>query len=480
MDDQMRTTERAVHPGWAMVLVSVGVFLTSLDVVVVATALPTMRVELNASLSDLEWTINAYNLVFACFMLTGAALGDRFGRRRMYVIGLGLFSLASAAAALSTSVDALIVARIAQGGAAAVVLPISLTLLSDAFPPEKRGAAMGIWGGVSGIGIAAGPVVGGMITEGLSWQWIFWLNVPFGLAATVLSAVKLRESHGPRPKLDVIGLGLAAVGLFALTWAAVRGPSAGWGALQVVGAFVIGLLFVAFFLAWERRAPHPMLPLAYFRHRGFSTANVVAFFQHFSLIGSLFIITQLFQTGLGNSPLGTGLRILVWTGMPLLVAPLAGGLADKFGNRPFMAGGLLLQAIGLAWLAAEARPGVGYGSLIVPLILAGVGISMCFPTVANLVLGSVPANDTGVAAGTNSALKELGGVFGVAGLSAAFSAHGSYASASTAMAGFRAALALAAIASAIGVLAAMLSPGRSKPGIESAPVATEHIVATRK
>lgn len=454
---------------WALVLASVGVFLTSLDVVVLATALPTIRVQLHASLSDLEWTINAFNLVFACTMLTGASLGDRFGRRKLYVIGLGVFTLASAAAALSTSADALIVARIIQGAGAAVAMPLSLTLLTDAFPPEKRGAAMGIWGGISGIGIAAGPVVGGAITQGLSWQWIFWLNVPFGLVATVLSAVKLREHFGPRPRLDVIGLVLAAIGLFALTWAAVRIPTVGWGSAEVIGALAIGVVFVGAFLAWERRVEHPMLPLEYFRNRGFSSANVVAFFQHFSLIGSLFILTQLFQTGLGDTPLQTGLRILVWTGMPLIVAPIAGKLSDKFGNRPFMAGGLLLQAVGLSWLAAVAKPDVGYGLLVAPLIVAGVGISMCFPTVANLVLGSVPPTDTGVAAGTNSALKELGGVFGVAALSGVFAAYGSYASPVSALNGFRAALVLAACASTVGVIAALFSPGRRK-AVAEAPV----------
>jgi EmrB/QacA subfamily drug resistance transporter len=445
---------------WTLVLASLGAFVTSLDVVVVSSALPTLRDHLGASLSDLEWTINAYNLAFACLMLTGAALGDRFGRRRVYVAGLGLFTAASAACALATSVDGLIVARIVQGAGAAVVLPLTLTLISDAFPLEKRGAAIGIWGAITGLGVAAGPIVGGAIIQGISWQWIFWINVPVGVAAMVLSSLKLRESRGPRPQLDLPGVVLAAAALFALTWAPVRAPEAGWGSAEVIGALAAGLVLLGLFLGWEHRTPHPMLPLAYFRRRAFSTANGVVFFQQIALIGSLFMITQLFQTGLGYDPLGAGLRILVWTAMPMLVAPLAGALSDRLGNRPFMLGGLLLQGVGLAWLAAAAHPGVGYGHLVLPLILAGIGISMCFPTVANAVVASVPLEDAGVAAGANNALREVGGVFGVAILSAVFVAHGGYSSPGRFIDGFRVAEAVAAGVALAGVGVAALAPGR--------------------
>ncbi|WP_143653661.1 MFS transporter [Streptosporangium subroseum] len=451
---------RPTRTGWTLVLASIGTFITALDVVVVSTALPTLRAHLGASLSDLEWTINAYNLAFACLMLTGAALGDRFGRRRMYVLGLGLFTLASAACALSTSVDALIVARIVQGVGAAVVLPLTLTLISDAFPVEKRGAAIGIWGGVTGLGVAAGPIVGGAIIQGISWQWIFWINVPIGVVSLVLSAFLLRESRGPRPQLDLVGLVLAALALLALTWAPVRAPSVGWGSGEVIGALVAGVVLMAGFLVWERRTPYPMLPLAYFKRRAFSTANAVVFFQQISLIGSLFMITQLFQTGLGYDPLGAGLRILVWTAMPMLVAPIAGALSDRIGNKPFMLAGLLLQGGGLAWLAAATEPGVGYGSLVVPLIVAGIGIAMCFPTVANAVVAAVPIEDSGVAAGTNNALREIGGVFGVAILAAVFIANGDYSSPARFVDGFKAAEMVAAAVALVGVIAAILAPSK--------------------
>jgi EmrB/QacA subfamily drug resistance transporter len=453
-------TKQPPRNAWTVVLAGLGAFMSALDVVVVSTALPTLQSHLGASLADLEWTINAYSLVFGCLMLTGAALGDRFGRRRMYVLGLLTFVAGSAFAALSSSAGLLIAARSVQGAGAAMLVPLTLTLISDAFPAEKRGAAIGIWGGITGLGVAAGPVVGGAIVQGLSWQWIFWINVPVGLAVAVMSRLRLTESRGSRPQLDMIGMALAGAGLFALTWAPVRAPSIGWGSPEVTGALAAGIALMAAFLAWERRARYPMLPLAYFRRRGFATANAVIFFQFISVIGSLFFITQLFQLGMGYSPLQAGLRILVWMAMPMAVAPVAGALADKIGNRPFMVAGLVLQAAGLGWLALVAKTGVSYGALVTPLIIAGVGISMCFPTVANLVTGSVPQADVGVAAGTNNALNALGGVFGIAILAAIFAARGGYATPATFIDGFRPAEWAAAGASAIGVIAAVLAPGK--------------------
>lgn len=451
----------SIRPAWAVPVVGIGVFLMSLDVVVVATALPSIQAELGADLSELEWTINGYNLVFACLVLTGSALGDLLGRRRMFVLGLGLFAGASVLAALSTSIDALIAARFAQGAAAAVAMPLSMTLLADNFPPEKRGAAMGIWGAISGVGIAGGPVLGGFITTGLSWEWIFWLNVPFAAIAMVLVYVVLRESRGGRPRLDLGGLALAGVGLFALTWAGVQAPVFGWDNARVVGALILGAVLVTAFIGWETRTRHPMIPPAYFRNRGFATANLVVFCQQISVIGALFILAQLFQIGLGLDPLETGLRILVWTAMPFFVAPVAGNLADRFGTRPFMVLGMLLQTGGLVWLATVANPGVSYGTLIGPLIASGVGISLCFPTMTALAMTSVPSGDTGVAAGANSAVREIGSVFGVAILGAVFAAYGSYTSPGSAMDGFQAALYVGAIGSAVGAVVAALSPGRA-------------------
>jgi EmrB/QacA subfamily drug resistance transporter len=449
---------------WTAVLASIGAFVTSLDVVVVSTALPEFQAHLHAGLSDLEWTLNAYNLAFACLMLTGSALGDRFGKRRLYVIGLGVFVAASAACALSGSVGELIAARTVQGCGAALVLPLSLSLISDAFPAEKRGQAIGIWGGITGLGVAAGPVVGGVILQYWDWQWVFWINVPVGVVTMLLCMARLTESRGDRPQLDVPGVVLAAAALFALTWAPVRAPSVGWGSGEVLGALALGVVLLTVFLLWQRRARHPMLPLGHFRNRAFSTANAVAFLLAFSLIGSLFMIAQMFQTGLGHDPLQTGVRMLVWNGMPMIVAPIAGGLSDRFGNRPFMVLGLLLQGGGLLWLAQVAEPGVGFASLVLPLVVSGIGISMVFPTVAGAVVGSVPVSESALAAGANNTVRESGGVFGVAVLAAAFAAHGGYGSPASFMHGFRYAEVLAAVVAFAGALVACLAPGRPASG----------------
>jgi EmrB/QacA subfamily drug resistance transporter len=443
-----------------LILASVGAFVTALDVVVVSTALPSLRAHLNASLSDLEWTINAYNLAFASLMLTGAALGDRFGRRRFYVIGLALFTVASIACATAGSVGILIAARAVQGVGAAIVLPLSLTLISEAFPLDKRGTAIGIWGGITGLGVATAPVLGGAIIQGLNWQWIFWINVPVGVVAAVASAALLTESRGPRPRLDLVGLPLIALGLLALVWAPVRAPSTGWGSGEVISALIAGVVLVAGFLAWERRAPVPMMPLEYFRRRGFSTAGAVAFPFSFALIGSVFWIAQMLQVGMGYSPLASGVRMLVFTGTPMIFAPLGGVIADKIGTRPVMTGGLLLMGGGYLWLALLVKAGVSYPSLVLPFLVAGVGISLVFPTLANASVGSVPLADSGVAAGSNNTLREAGGLFGVAVLAAVFTAHGSYASRELFMHGMRYALIVAAAVSLAAVLPSLLGPSR--------------------
>src|SRR4051812_12259914 len=454
---------------WTLVLASLGVFMVALDTLIVSTALPVLRVDLGASLSDLEWTVNAYNLAFACFLLTGAALGDRFGRRRMFSLGLVAFAIASAGAALAPGVGSLVAARAIQGAAAAVVMPLTLTLISEAFPAEKRGMAIGIWGGISGMAVAAGPVVGGAIIDGIDWHWIFWVNVPVGLVLAPLAATRLSESFGPRAHLDVPGLVLAGAGVLGLTWGLVRSSAAGWGSQEVLGAIAAGAALLAAFVSWERRAPSPMLPLGLFRERGFAAANAVSFFMYAALFGALFLISQFLQTALGKSPLEAGLSILPWTATPMVVAPIAGGLADRFGNRRFMALGLALQALGLAWVASIAEPGMSYAELGVALTVAGVGISMCFPTVANAVIGSVPPAEAGVASGTNSAMRELGGVLGVAVLASVFAHHGVYDSPQAFVDRFSPALMVGAGFSALGVGAALLTARRR--GGESAPLA---------
>ncbi|MFN2559724.1 MAG: DHA2 family efflux MFS transporter permease subunit [Jatrophihabitans sp.] len=453
-------TGKPTHASWTVVLASLGVFMTALDTLVVANSLPALRGSLHASLDDLEWTVNAYNLAFAIALLTGAAVGDRFGRRRVYAIGLAGFTVASAAAALSTSVGMLIAARGVQGAAAAAVMPITLTLISEAFPAENRGAAIGLWGGITGLAVAAGPVVGGAIVSGISWHWIFWLNVPVGLALVPLSLSRLTESFGPRSRLDLTGLTLSAAGFFGITWGMIRSNRVGWGSGETITALLAGGALVTAFLLWERRTATPMLSAELFRSRAFNAANAVSFLMYASLFGVLFLMMQFLQTALGYSPLAAGLRTLPWTGAPMVVSPIAGILADRIGTRPLMLTGLALQAGGLGWIAVIAEPGMSYTWLAAALGVAGVGISLCFPSVANAVVGSVAPAEMGIASGTNSSVREIGGVFGIAVLASVFSSPGVYTSTRTFVDHFSTALWVGAGLSAVGILAAAALPKR--------------------
>jgi EmrB/QacA subfamily drug resistance transporter len=458
------------HKTWTLVLAGLATFMTALDTLVVTTALPVLRVDLHASLSGLEWTVNAYNLAFACLLLTGAALGDRFGRRRMFCVGLLVFTVASAASALSPSLQALVIARAFQGAGAAIVTPLTLTLISEAFPVERRSAAIGLWGGIVGLAVAAGPVVGGAVVSGIDWHWIFWLNVPIGLALVPTAARRLTESHGPRPQLDLPGLALAGAGVLGLTWGLVRANTVGWTSAEVIAGLAGGAVLLAAFVAWELRAKHPMVTPGLFRSRQFTAANGVSFFMYAGLFGALFLMSQLLQTALGYSPLQAGLRLLPWTFPPMIVSPIAGTLAERYGNRPFMVLGLALQALGLAWVAGIAAPGVSYLQLGVAFTIAGVGTSFCFPTVASAIMGSVPLQEAGVASGANSAIRELGGVFGVAVLASVFIHNGGYAGAHAFVHGFTPAVWVAVALSALGIIAGLLTGGRRTSGLE-APVA---------
>jgi EmrB/QacA subfamily drug resistance transporter len=416
--------------------------------------------------------VNAYNLAFACSLLTGAALGDRFGRRRMFCVGLAVFTLASAGSAMAPSVGALIATRTVQGVGAAMVMPLTLTLISEAFPAEKRGMAIGIWGGIAGLAVAAGPVVGGAVVEGINWHWIFWLNVPIGVLLIPLAASRLTESFGPRARLDVPGLVLVGGGFFAVTWGLVRANAAGWASGEVIGTLLAGGVVIGVFVWWEQRAATPMLSLALFRRRRFNSANGVSFFMYAGLFGAAFLMAQFFQGAQHLSPLETGVRLLPWTGAPMIVSPLAGKLADRYGNRPFMTAGLMLQGVGLGWVAAVAAVHVGYGELGPALGVAGLGIALVFPTVSTEVLASVPGAEVGVASGTNSALREIGGVFGVAVLASVFARSGVYTSPAIFVEGFKAALWVAAGFSAAGAVAAVLGAARRTTpvyGVEPEP-----------
>jgi EmrB/QacA subfamily drug resistance transporter len=456
---------------WTFAITSVALFMTTLDNLVVTTALPVIHRDLHATLSGLEWTVNAYTLTFAVFLITGAALGDRFGRRRMFVIGLAIFTAGSAAAALAPSIEVLIVARAIQGFGGAIVLPLTLTILSAAVPAERRGLALGAWGGISGLAVAIGPLVGGAVVQGISWQWIFWLNVPIGLVLIPLAALRLKESRGPNDALDLPGVGLASVGLLGIVWGLVRGNQVGWGSPEIVGALVLGSAVLALFVLWELRASEPMLPLRFFRNRTFTAANVASLLMFFGMFGSIFLLAQFFQTVQGYSPLQAGLRILPWTAMPIFVAPIAGALSDRIGGRPLMVTGLGLQAAGLAWIAAVSTPTVAYSALVVPFILSGVGMALYFAPVANVVLSSVRPEEEGQASGANNAIRELGGVFGVAVLASVFAHYGGYRTGQTFVDGLVPAIYVGAGFVAAGAVAALGIARKVRRQEDEAPAA---------
>ena len=450
------------RPGWTLALTSAAFFMTALDVLVVVTALPAIDREIGGSLSTLEWVVNAYLLALAACIITAAALGDRLGRRRVYTAGLSLFTAGSAACALAPSAEILVAARTIQGIGAAIVTPLSLTILTAAFPAERRGAVIGIWGGIAGLAVAAGPVIGGAVTEGLSWHWIFWVNVPIGLVAAVLSATRLAESHGPATRLDLPGVGLVSAGSIGIVWGLVRANDAGWGSPEVVAALGLGLVLMAGFLVWERRVSDPMLPLRLFRIPAFVAGSATAFLMTGALFSAVFLTSQYFQFALGFSPLGTGVRVLPWTATALVVAPLAGALSDRIGTRPLMVAGMLLQAAGLGWFALMASSGVAYAQLVLPLVIAGVGVSMVLPTTPTAVLSAVAPPDMGKASGVNNTLQRFGGAFGVAVVSAVFAANGHLGTAVGVAAGFPPALAVSAVLSVIGAVSALAVASRRR------------------
>jgi EmrB/QacA subfamily drug resistance transporter len=447
---------------WVLVLASIASLMAALDAMVVSTALTTIRLDLGASIEQLEWTVNAYNLTLAVLLLPAAALGDRFGRRLMFTVGLALFVAASAACALAPDAGSLIAARAVQGAGAALVIPNALALVSAAFAAERRGAALGILQGITGLAVVAGPVIGGAVAEGIDWTWILWLNIPIGLAAIPLALARIEESFGGDTALDLGGFVLVSGGALGIVWGLVRGNAAGWGSPEVVAALALGAALLAAFVAWELREREPMLPMRFFRSRAFSSGNAGAFFLFASLFGAVFFLPQFLQAGLGHGPLEAALRLWPWTGTLFVVAPIAGALADRIGERPLLVGGLALQAAGMAWIALIAQPGLAYGEMIAPLVVAGIGASMAIPPAASSVVGAVAHDEVGKAAGANSMLRELGGVFGIAILVAVFAGTGSYASPEAFSHGFAAAIAVSATLSLVGAIAGLGLPGRPR------------------
>ncbi|MDX2542647.1 DHA2 family efflux MFS transporter permease subunit [Streptomyces sp. WI04-05B] len=460
---------------WALVITSVAGFMAALDNLVVTTALPSIRKDLGGALDDLEWTVSAYTLTFAVLLMFGAALGDRFGRRRLFLAGLTVFTGASAAAAMAPGIDSLIAARAVQGVGAAIMMPLTLTLLTAAVPAAKRGMAFGIWGAVNGLAVASGPLIGGSLTEHISWHWIFWLNVPLGLALLPLARLRLAESHGTGAPLDITGTLLASGGLFGIVYGLVRGPADGWTSSYVLAGLLAGGTLLVAFVVHGTRAKNPMLPMRLFRSRAFAGINAASLLMFLGMFGSIFLLSQYMQGVLGYSPTEAGLRMLPWTGMPMLVAPIAGILSDRIGGRPVVATGLFLQAAGLGYMAFVVTADASYAIQLPGLIISGIGMALFFAPAANLVMSGVRPSEQGIASGANNALREVGGALGIAVMGSIFAAQGGYESGQTFVDGLRPALVVGSAVVALAGVAALLIPAVRRPAAvtestKSAPV----------
>jgi EmrB/QacA subfamily drug resistance transporter len=423
-----------------MALTSTAYFMVVLDSVVVITALPRMQRDLHVSLASLQWTLNAYGIAFAAGIITAAALGDRFGRRKVFTVGLALFTVASVACALAPSLSALIVARTVQGLGGAIVLPLSLTILTAAFPIERRGMIVGIYGGLAGLAVAMGPIVGGAVTQSIDWHWIFWINVPIGIVAVLLGVRLLPESRGARERLDLVGVGLVTAGVISLVWALSRANAVGWSSAEVVGTLVVGALLLVVFVVWEGSVREPMVPLALFAERDFAIGNVTTFLMSGAIFAGGLLVTEEFQLARHYSPVGAGLHLLPFFATPMVVSPVAGALSDRTGRRPIIVAGLSLLTAGFVWVAWRGSLGASWVEIVIALLVAGVGISMALPTVPTAVLSAVPAQDMGKASGINYMAQRFGAVFGVAIGSTVFATYGGLASPAAVTAGFKPAL----------------------------------------
>ncbi|MER8183907.1 DHA2 family efflux MFS transporter permease subunit [Kitasatospora sp. NPDC094015] len=456
-------------PLWlSIVACSVPMFMVALDNLVVSTALRTLAIDLKADTQDLQWFVNAYVLSFSCLLLIGAALGDRFGRRKVFTIGIAIFTLSSIACGLADTSAELITARTVQGFGAAAVMPLSLTLLSQAVPEKMRSLALGLWGAVSGLAIALGPVVGGAVVDGLAWEWIFWINVPVGILAVPLILKVLKESKGEKAPLDLIGMLLASAGLLAVVWGIVNGSTDGWTSTRIVAAFVAGAVLLAAFVLWERRQTHPLLPLSFYRIRAFTLTNIVSATMYFGVFGSIFFLSQYLQIAPFRTPLHAGVLTLAWTLMPMFIAPIAGALTDRVGGGRLMALGLFLQAAGLAWINLAATDDTPYSRLVGAMLVAGAGMGFAIAPTAAVVLGAVGPEHRGKASGANTTVREIGGAFGIAVLSSVFLAHGSEASAADFVRGLHPAVWVGVGVVVFGGVCALFIPRPPRPAAEAA------------
>ncbi len=415
----------APRRGLVLLAVSSALFIVLIDNTVVNVAIPSIQRALHASLTTLEWTVNAYTVAIAVLLVTGGRLGDIFGRRRVFLIGIALFGVASAAVAAAPSGAAIVAARSLQGVAAALLMPGTLSIISDAFPPEERGRAIGIWSGVSGIALVVGPLLGGAIIQAVSWRAIFLINVPIAIAAIALTLYAVRESRDPTtdPSLDLPGILTLSVALAAVTLALIEGNSWGWGSARIVALFATAAAALGLFIAAERRARAPIFDLTWLRSRSFSGANCASATIAFAMFGTLFFVTIYVQRGLGYSPLKAGAAFLPVTVVAAIVAPLAGRLSERIGTRLVAIAGLAVAAASM-WLISGVTDSSGYGTLVPPFVLLGLAIGLVIPATSTAIMDAVGDARAGVGAGVVSMGRMVGGSFGVAALGAVFAAVG--------------------------------------------------------
>jgi EmrB/QacA subfamily drug resistance transporter len=419
--DVTASAPRRRIPVWlAIVAASIPMFMASLDNLVMTNALPVIHKDLGATVEQLQWFVNAYTLSFATFILLSVALADRFGRRTVFVIGIAIFTLASVAAGFSTSPGELIAARAVQGVGGAALLPLSLTLLAGSVPARLRPLAIGIWGGVAGLGVALGPLIGGAVVEGWDWQAIFWINVPVGIIAVPLVLFALPNSFGEKVRADVVGVVLVGLGVLGIVFGIVRGNDAGWHSAQVLTGLIGGGIAIIVFFWWETRTQAPLIPLRLFRDRSFSVANIVGFGFSFGMFGSVFILIQFLQVVQGASPLQAAFETTPWTMAPMIVAPIAGIIAPRVGTRVLITAGLACQSIALFWLAGTMSATVPYTTMLYPFILAGIGMGLVFSPSSTAVLATMREQDRAKASGVNSTVREIGVALGIAVLVAVF------------------------------------------------------------
>jgi len=461
IESPSRTQAGRRVPIWlAMLAASLPMFMATLDNLVMTSALPVIQADLGASVGQLQWFMNAYTLCFATLMLSAATLGDRWGRRRMFLFGIGLFTVASIASALSTTPELLIASRALQGAGAAAIMPLSLTLLAGAVPAAKRALAIGVWGGVSGLGVALGPVVGGAVVDGVSWQAIFWLNVPVAVIAVPLALYALSESRGRRERLDVLGVVLAGAGVFLGVWGIVHGNDDGWTSASVLGALAGSVVTLAAFVFREARTSNPVMPLRLFRSRSFSMANIIGLAFTLGMFGAVFLLAQYLQIVMGYSPFEAGLRTLPWTAAPMVVAPIAGILAPRVGLRPLLILGLALQAASLVWMSQLLEPGAAYGEMVPAFVMAGVGMGLTFAPSATAVLADMAEVDHATASSANSTIREIGVALGIAILTAVFLGNGGSLTPAGYAEGLQPALLVGAGAVGVAIVAALFMPSR--------------------